>query len=108
MTERLQKFLSAAGVASRRHAEEMIAKGLVKVNGKVVKEMGVKIDPAKDRVQVSGKIVKVQNKVYLALNKPARYMTTRNDPERRKTVFDLLPPELKNTVWPVGRLDFNT
>jgi 23S rRNA pseudouridine2605 synthase len=108
MQERLQKFLSQAGVASRRHAEEMIQKGLVKVNGKVIKEMGIKVDPDKDKVTVNNKPVKVNTMVYLALNKPKRYVTTRDDPRKRRTVYDLLPKDLKNTVWPVGRLDFNT
>ncbi len=108
MQERLQKFISQAGVASRRHAEELILAGQVKVNGVIVKEMGVKVDPAKDKVEVQGKKIALQKLVYLVLNKPKRYMTTRFDPVRRKTVFELLPPDLKNVVWPVGRLDFNT
>lgn len=108
MQERLQKFLSQAGVASRRHAEEMIQKGLVKVNGQVVRQMGIKVDPNKDKILVNNKPVSVNTTVYLVLNKPKRYVTTRDDPRRRKTVYDLLPPELKNKVWPVGRLDFNT
>lgn len=109
MTERLQKFLSASGIASRRHAEEMILAGRVKVNGKVIRTMGVKVDPAADKIDVDGKRVKLPDtKIYLALNKPKRYLTTRNDPRRRKTVYDLLPEEYRNKVWPVGRLDFNT
>ena len=108
MLERLQKFISRAGITSRRHAEELILAGSVKVNGKIVREMGVKVDPAKDKVEVNGKKIQEQKLIYLVMNKPKRYMTTRNDPERRKTVFDLLPATLKNVVWPVGRLDFNT
>ena len=108
MLERLQKFISGAGITSRRHAEELILAGKVKVNGKVVREMGVKVDPAKDSVEVNGKKIREQKLIYLVMNKPKRYMTTRNDPERRKTVFDLLPSELKNVVWPVGRLDYHT
>jgi 23S rRNA pseudouridine2605 synthase len=109
MIERLQKFMSGAGIASRRHAEEMILAGLVKVNGKVVKQLGTKIDPNKDKVLVNGKKVEPRKSfIYLAMNKPKRYVTTRKDPRARKTVFDLLPPELKNVVWPVGRLDFHT
>jgi 23S rRNA pseudouridine2605 synthase len=109
MTERLQKFLSAAGIASRRHAEDLIKAGKVKVNGQVVREMGVKVDPAKDEVRVDNKKVKpVAQLIYLAFNKPKRCMTTRDDPRKRKTVFDFLPPELRNAVWPIGRLDFNT
>lgn len=109
MLERLQKFMSSAGVASRRHAEEMIKAGLVKVNGKVVKELGTKIDPTKDKVLVQNKPVKPRTSfLYLAMNKPKRFVTTRQDPRKRRTVYDLLPPELRNVVWPIGRLDFNT
>lgn len=108
MQERLQKIISQAGIASRRHAEELILAGKVKVAGKIVRELGSKADPLKDKIEVNGKLIKIQKLVYLMMNKPKRYMTTRNDPERRKTVFQLLPPELKNVVWPVGRLDFLT
>ena len=108
MQERLQKFISQAGIASRRHAEEMIVAGQVKVNGQVVRELGTKVDPDKDRVEVDNKKVAIQKLIYLALNKPKRYMTTRDDPRKRKTVFELLPASLKNVVWPVGRLDFDT
>ncbi len=111
MEERLQKFISQAGVASRRHAEELIVAGKVRVNGEIAKVLGTKIDPAKDKVEIkrSGwKKIGQQQLVYLVLNKPKRYMTTRHDPRARKTVFDLLPPELRNVVWPVGRLDFDT
>lgn len=82
--------------------------GQVKVNGKAVTKLGTKVDPAKDQVEVNGKKIGQQKLIYLVLNKPKRYMTTRHDPERRKTVYQLLPPELRNIVWPVGRLDFNT
>ncbi len=108
MLERLQKYISSAGIASRRHAEELIVAGKVKVNGKIVRELGTKVDPDKDKVEVEGKKTQVQNMVYIMMNKPKRYMTTRNDPRKRKTVYDLLPPELRNVVWPVGRLDFLT
>jgi len=108
MEERLQKFLSQAGIASRRHAEELIVSGKVKVNGEIVKVLGTKIDPDKDRVQVSNKLIKAEQKIYLIMNKPRRFVVTRSDPQMRKTVFSLLPPELKNKVWPVGRLDFQT
>jgi 23S rRNA pseudouridine2605 synthase len=109
MIERLQKFMSAAGVASRRHAEEMIKAGVVKVNGITVKELGTKVDPEKDKVTVNGKKIQAPTSfLYLAMNKPKRYMTTRDDPRKRRTVYDLLPKELRNVVWPIGRLDFNT
>jgi pseudouridine synthase len=109
MLERLQKFMSAAGVSSRRHAEEMIKAGVVKVNGETVRELGTKVDPDKDKVTVNGKkIAAPKSFLYLAMNKPKRYMTTRDDPRKRRTVYDLLPKELHNVVWPIGRLDFNT
>lgn len=101
--------MSAAGVASRRHAEEMIKAGVVKVNGVTVKELGTKVDSEKDKVTVNGKkILAPTSFLYLAMNKPKRYMTTRDDPRKRRTVYDLLPPNLRNVVWPIGRLDFNT
>lgn len=108
MQERLQKFISQAGIASRRHAEELIVAGKVKVNGRRVSELGTKVDPDFDRVEVDGKKITQQKLIYLVLNKPKRYVTTRHDPRARRTVFDLLPKELRNVVWPVGRLDFNT
>lgn len=108
MEERLQKYISQAGIASRRHAEELILAGKVKVNGEVVKVLGTKVDPSKDQVLVNGKKIKVEKLVYIVLNKPKRYLTTRDDPRNRKTVFELIPAELKTVVWPVGRLDFNT
>ncbi len=108
MEERLQKYISQAGIASRRHAEELILAGKVKVNDKIITKLGTKVDPSKDAVEVNGKKIGLQKLVYLVLNKPKRYMTTRHDPERRKTVYELLPPELRNIVWPVGRLDYNT
>src|SRR5258708_9699971 len=108
MKERLKKIISKAGFASRRHAEELIVSGKVKVNGKMVKELGSKADPAADNIEVNGKLIRLQKHVYLIMNKPRRYMTTRDDPQKRRTVFDLLPAELRNVVWPIGRLDFNT
>jgi 23S rRNA pseudouridine2605 synthase len=109
MLERLQKFMSAAGVASRRHAEEMILSGLVRVNGQVVKLLGTKVDPDKDIVTIKGKkILPRKSFIYLAMNKPKRCVTTRQDPRKRKTVYEFLPEDLRNIVWPIGRLDFNT
>ncbi len=108
MLERLQKIISQAGLASRRHAEELILAGKVKLNGKVVRELGTKADLSKDKIEVNNKPIKPQKLIYLIMNKPRRYMTTRDDPQKRRTVYDLLPAELKNVVWPIGRLDFNT
>src|SRR3989338_10543206 len=107
--ERLQKFLSRAGVASRRHAEDMITNGRVKVNGKVVTKLGTKVDPGRDKVEVSGKVVSPpEDLVYLVLNKPAGYVTSRRDSYGRKTVYDLLPAALPPKIWSVGRLDYET
>src|SRR6185503_14806114 len=100
MLERLQKYISQAGVASRRHAEELIVAGKVKVNGKLVTKLGTKVDSSKDKVEVNGKKIVLQKLIYLVFNKPKRYMTTRNDPEKRKTIYELLPADLRNVVWP--------
>jgi len=108
MQERLQKIISHAGIASRRHAEELILSGKVKVNGEVANQLGTKADPSVDKIEVNGKLIKIQKLVYLIMNKPKRCITSRNDRQKRKTVFDLLPANLKNVVWPIGRLDFNT
>jgi pseudouridine synthase len=106
--ERLQKILAHAGVASRRQAEEWIAEGRVRVDGKVVRELGTQADPAHARIQVDGKVVRLtQPRVYLALNKPRGYVTTRSDPEHRKTVMDLLVG-VAGRVYPVGRLDYHS
>lgn len=108
--ERLARFLAHAGVASRRHAEELIAAGRVQVNGMTISTQGARIDPEHDRVSLDGKPVRpVQQHVYLLLNKPAGYISTAHDPQGRPTVLDLLPPELRRLrVYPVGRLDVDT
>jgi 23S rRNA pseudouridine2605 synthase len=111
MEQRLQKLIAAAGIASRRHAEELIAAGRVTVNGKVIKELGTKADPEKDHIKVNGKLINPQlqarEKVYVLLNKPKGYLSSVSDPEGRPLVTELLPPSL-GKVHPVGRLDFNT
>jgi 23S rRNA pseudouridine2605 synthase/23S rRNA pseudouridine2604 synthase len=100
---RLQKYLSEAGFCSRRHGEEFILAGKVSVNGTVVRELGTKIDPLKDIVEVGGKRVeKKDNLIYIALNKPKGYLTTCSR-ERGKIVLDLV--DVKERVYPVGRLD---
>ena len=105
---RLQKVLSQAGVASRRAAEKLIADGRVTVNGKTILTMGVKVDPGKDEVRVDGRRIKgVSQPRYLLLYKPAGYVTTRSDPQRRRTVLDLLTG-VRDYVYPVGRLDYDT
>ena len=105
---RLQKVLSQAGVASRRAAEKLIADGRVTVNGKTILTMGVKVDPRKDEIRVDGRRIKgVSQPRYLLLYKPAGYVTTRSDPQRRRTVLDLLTG-VREYVYPVGRLDYDT
>lgn len=108
--ERLQKYLAHAGVASRRHAEELILAGEVTVNGAVVRELGTRVDPERDEVRVRGKVIRpAAGHIYLLLNKPRDTMTTAHDPEGRRTVLDLLPPEYATRrVYPVGRLDWDT
>src|SRR3954449_5142678 len=103
--ERLQKILSQAGVASRRASERMMLDGRVTVNGTTVRELGTKADPARDDIRVDGsRITIAEQHRYILLNKPSGYVTTRSDPERRKTVIDLLRG-VKEYVYPVGRLD---
>ena len=106
--ERLQKILSTAGVASRRHAEQLITDGRVTVNGKTVTELGSKADPEKDHVKFDGKLLKMPERhVYIALYKPDCVMSTASDPERRTTVLDLLHG-VRQRVYPVGRLDYHS
>ncbi|TMD58759.1 MAG: rRNA pseudouridine synthase [Chloroflexi bacterium] len=111
MEERLQKLIAAAGLASRRHAEEMIKAGEVTVNGQVVTELGTKADPERDHIKVRGRLInpKLQSreKVYVLLNKPRGYLTSLADPEGRPLVTELLPQSL-GRLHTVGRLDFNT
>ncbi|MEX0890624.1 MAG: pseudouridine synthase [Gemmatimonadota bacterium] len=104
---RLQKFLSQAGVASRRASEDIIQAGRVSVNGTVVTELGTKVDPAGDAVMVDGKLVEPAARRWVALHKPIGYVTTRADPEGRRTVYELLPEELHGLFY-VGRLDYDS
>lgn len=104
--ERLQKFLARAGVASRRKCEELITAGKVAVNGQVVRELGSKVDPHKDRITVDGQPVRIEPHVYILLNKPRGVVTTASDPQGRQTVLDLI--DLPQRVFPVGRLDMDT
>jgi 23S rRNA pseudouridine2605 synthase len=108
MQIRVQKFLSENGVASRRKAEEFVKSKQVVINGRVAK-LGDKVDPEKDQVKVYGKIIKPSaQKLYIALYKPKGYVVSKRDPRGRKTVFSLLPEELRTKVWNVGRLDYDT
>jgi 23S rRNA pseudouridine2605 synthase len=104
--DRLQKILSQAGVASRRASEQLMLEGRVTVNGATIRELGSKAE-ATDDIRVDGRRVKLtDHKVYLLLNKPKGYVTTRADPERRPTVLDLV--RVREYVYPVGRLDFES
>ena len=105
--ERLQKYLANQGVCSRRTAEEHILNGDVQVNGKVVTELGIKINPETDEVIFKGnKVRKAEKKVYILLNKPIGYVTTTKDQFDRNTVLDLV--KVKEKILPVGRLDMYT
>jgi len=109
VAQRLHKVMAQAGVASRRHSEELIQAGRVSVNGKVVSELGTKILPGKDIIEVDGRpLGKPEHLVYVLLNKPKGYVTTLYDPEGRPKVLDLLGAEVAERVYPVGRLDFDT
>jgi 23S rRNA pseudouridine2605 synthase len=106
MQERLQKIIARAGIASRRHAEQLILSGQVRLNGKVVTELGTKADLATDRVEAAGKVITApERRVYLAMNKPAEVVATMADPEGRKTLRNSLRgfPE---RVYPVGNLEY--
>jgi 23S rRNA pseudouridine2605 synthase len=108
MLVRLQKILSAAGVASRRASEKLIAEGRVSVNGKVLREMGTRADPDEDDIRVDGRRIRPpQRRRYLLLNKPRGYVTTRSDPQGRPTVMDLLG-RFHDYIYPVGRLDYDS
>jgi 23S rRNA pseudouridine2605 synthase len=105
--ERLQKIIAAAGVASRRKAEQLITSGHVQVNGTTITELGSKADAETDHIRVNGKLLQreQQRHVYLLLNKPKGYVTTVNDPQERPTVMDLVRG-VRGRVYPVGRLDY--
>ena len=107
--ERLQKIIAAAGLASRRHAEEMILAGRVSLNGAVVRTLGTKADAARDHIRVDGKLLHgAQQKAYIVLNKPKGYVTTLADPEGRPTVMQLIRQAASERLYPVGRLDWNS
>ena len=104
---RLNKYISNAGICSRREADNLIKAGAVTVNGKVVTEMGFKINPG-DVVNYGGGVIKSERKVYILLNKPKDYITTMDDERGRKTVMELIQGATRERVYPVGRLDRNT
>ena len=105
--ERLQKVIAAAGIASRRKAEALITAGRVRVNGKVVTELGTKVDPREDKVEVDGRRVVADPPMYLVLHKPREMVSTLDDPEGRPTLADILK-KVHVQVHPVGRLDYHT
>jgi 23S rRNA pseudouridine2605 synthase len=104
---RLNKYLSNAGICSRREADTLITSGVVKVNGKVITELGYKINPT-DIVNYGGQTLKKERPMYLILNKPKDYITTADDPQERKTVLHLIAGACRERIYPVGRLDRNT
>src|SRR6266571_1184568 len=109
MQERLQKILAHAGIASRRHAEEMIQAGRVTVNGHIVSELGSKADPDEDVIKVDGKKLRhPERHLYILLNKPKNVMSTSTDPGDRPTVVDYVKGKIKERLYPVGRLDFGS
>src|SRR5213592_2434770 len=109
MQERLQKILAHAGVTSRRKAEEMIQQGRVSVNGHVITELGSKADPNEDTIKVDGRKLRAAPRpVYLLLNKPKNVMSTSSNPAHRPTVIDYVKNEIKERVYPIGRLDFGS
>ena len=108
MEVRLQKYLADAGIASRRKAEELIQNGRVKVNGKIITELGVKVDTVKDKVEFNGKVVKIEKKkIYILLNKPAGYISAAKDQFDNPSVLHLLK-DIKERLFPIGRLDKDT
>lgn len=111
MRERLQKLIASAGVASRRHAEELITSRQVTVNGKPVAELGFKADPEIDHIKVRGRLINPllnrRKNLYIVLNKPKGYLTSMADQQGRHLVTELIPPAL-GRLHPVGRLDFNS
>ena len=107
MLERLQKIIARAGIASRRHAEQLILSGQVRVNGQVITELGSKADAKEDRIEAAGKLVEAnERRVYIILNKPPEVVSTMADPEGRKTLRNCLKG-LPERVYPVGRLDYD-
>jgi pseudouridine synthase len=104
---RIQKFLSQAGVASRRAAEDLIRAGRVRINDAAVTELGTRIDPERDRVQVDGRDVHARPIEWLALHKPRGYVSTRRDPQGRPTIYDLVPASAGRLFY-VGRLDVDS
>ena len=107
MEERLQKYMASCGVASRRKCEEIILEGKVKVNGMVVTELGIKVNPLNDEIEYNGKIItKEEKKVYIMLNKPEGYISSVKDEKGRATILDIV--KVEERVYPIGRLDYDS
>jgi 23S rRNA pseudouridine2605 synthase len=104
---RLNKYLASTGLCSRREADELITAGLVSVNGRLITNLGTKVQPG-DVVKYNGETLREEKKVYILLNKPKDYVTTVEDPHAKKTVLDLVKGACKERIYPVGRLDRNT
>ncbi|QEK51994.1 pseudouridine synthase [Pedobacter aquae] len=107
-TIRLNRYIANSGICSRRKADELIAAGVVSVNGVVVSELGAKVNPAVDQIRYNGELLKREKMVYVLLNKPKDFITTTDDPQERKTVMELVDKASKERIYPVGRLDRNT
>ena len=104
---RLQKFISDCGITSRRKAEDLIVQGKVRVNDKIIQELGYKVNPKEDKVYVNKKLIKPEHPGILILHKPVFYITSKHDPEGRRTVYDLIGKKY-SSYSSIGRLDFNT
>jgi 23S rRNA pseudouridine2605 synthase len=105
---RLNRYIANAGICSRRKADELIAAGVVAVNGVVISELGHKVDPRKDKISYNGETLKREKNVYVLLNKPKDYITTTEDPQERRTVMHLVEKASRERIYPIGRLDRNT
>lgn len=106
---RLQKYIAMCGAASRRSAEKFISDGKVKVNGKIIREQGIKIEIGADKVELNGELLKMSGKLYyIMLNKPSGYVTSVKDQFERTTVIDIIKNDISARVFPVGRLDYET
>lgn len=104
---RLNKFIANSGISSRREADELIKMGLISVNGKIVSELGYKVNPG-DEVRYEDKVLRAEKPVYILMNKPKGFITTTDDPQERKTVMHIVGSSVKERIYPVGRLDRNT
>jgi 23S rRNA pseudouridine2605 synthase len=105
---RLNRYIANAGICSRRKADDLIAAGVVSVNGEVINELGHKINPLKDEIRYNGELLKREKMVYVLLNKPKDYITTTEDPQERRTVMHLVDKASRERIYPIGRLDRNT